>query len=243
MPARKKRLTPVTSALALKDDPSAYYLRGRERRIRRANWEWPEAERHPAVGITRRPYEEAWLAQVGSPGYSEYYQYQYFWDSRYGKDSDASLAAAIEWREEMVKKLKIKSVGWKLSADKAGGVIIVQGKDGYKRALASLKHDGVRLSQAFGFIRYGEAQAIAFAEAALELWRSELAAIAAMPRHAQERIAARGGFVTRKGFPKHAELPLEEAARRAREQREAEANKSLKSARTAPIKKAARKAA
>lgn len=201
----RKRLVPVNQ----KKDPD-YYLRGRERRIRRASWEWPEAERHPVVGITRLSYQDGWRANVGSACDPLTRKIQYFIDSIYGGPKEA-LEAAIAWRAAEVKKRGpgFKSHGWKLGPNQAGNIFINEKRS---QVQAHLIHDHARCQQAFSWgPRSGRTKddAIRLAELALEIWREEAIRIAKMPRYKQERIAERGGWTARRGFPLRYEATLD----------------------------------
>jgi hypothetical protein len=192
----RKRLVPVNQ----QRDPD-YYLHGRERRIRRESWEWPEHERHPAVGVYRESYRDAWRAVLGDT-HSENRQLKFFPDKAYGGTQEA-LNAAIAWRTAAVKKLGPgwKSTGWKLSPESAGNVFLLGNGT---QVRASLVHDGARCWQTFSFgPRSGRSRedAIRLAELALEIWREEAQRIAKMPRYKQERIAERGGWTAVRGFP------------------------------------------
>lgn len=199
----RKRLVPTKSRLQQNPD---YYLRGRERRVRRERWEWPDAERHPDVGVTRASYADAWKASIGS-SYTGERLVKYFTDRQYG-DREASLEAAIAWRTQQLKRRPgFKSQGWKLSPEKAGCIYVNEVK-GY--AGAYMHHDGARCAQSFGFKKYGgKEHAIRLAELALEIWREEARRIANMSRSQQERIAARGGWTQVKGFPSNPREQLE----------------------------------
>lgn len=198
----RKKLTPTRSRL--EQDPD-YYLHGRERRERRAAWEWPDAERHPDIGIVRYPYADAWRAQICAKERI----FKCFSDRQYG-GREAALEAAIAWRKEQIKRIPgHKPRGWKLSPDKAGNIIL---DDQGGKVVAALAHDGAKCRQAFSYRKYGKDFAIHLAEMALEIWREEALRISKMSRSQQERIAAKGGWTARRGFPRSREqmdLPLD----------------------------------
>jgi hypothetical protein len=153
-----------------------------ERFPRRDPWDWPDPERHPAVGIQRARNAATWKASWINDG--ERGVHKCFADRTYGS-TEAALEAAIEWRERLKQRHKNhQEYGRKLDPEQAGNVIEYP-----NRFVAKLTHASMRFSQGFAKRKYGDATAEAYAHYALDLWRKELLAIAKMPKERQKRIA------------------------------------------------------